>query len=128
MITEKKYKILYVDDEMINLESFQLAFYYNKSFEVFTASSGFEGLQLLQENLTKFDLVISDMKMPEMDGLTFIKNIKELNNSLPCLILSGYSETDEAIDALNNGIIIDYIMKPFGMDELESILINSIAK
>lgn len=122
----KKYKVLYVDDEIINLESFQLAFVFNKNFDVLTASSGFDGLQLLHDSQTKVDLVISDMKMPEMDGLSFIKRIKEFNRSIPCLILSGYSETNEAVDALNAGIIIDYIMKPFDMQELEDRLLKSV--
>lgn len=125
MSAKSKFKILYVDDEPINLESFQLAFMFDKNFEIITAISGFEGLKRIQEQ-NQIHAIISDMRMPGMDGLSFIKKVKEINSSIPCLILSGYEETDETIEALDKGIIVDYIMKPFDITELEKCLLNLV--
>ncbi len=84
--------VLYVDDEDINLMLFQLTF--RKHFTVKTAISGLEALHRLKEDMN-IKLIISDMKMPEMDGISFINKVKEINNSIPCAILSGYQKNEE---------------------------------
>lgn len=121
-----KHKILYVDDELINLESFELAFIFDENFEIKTASSGKEGLKIL-EQFNDIKAVITDMQMPKMDGLTFIKKAKNIKNEMPFFVLSGYSETQEAIQAQKEGIIIDYIMKPYDKDALEKCLFKAIS-
>lgn len=121
-----KYKILYVDDEVINLEAFELAFIFDKNFEIKTAISGIEGLKILQQN-NDIKAVISDMQMPVMDGLTFIKKARDFYNKIPYFILSGYSETPEVKKAQKEGIIIDYIMKPYDKEVLDECLIKAIS-
>lgn len=112
-------KIIYVDDEQINLTLFQLTF--RRSFDVLIANSGQEGLELIAQN-EDIRFVISDMKMPGMDGLEFIQKVKEINNLLPCILLSGYDRNDRIDSALESDLIKDYVMKPFNKDELHQIL------
>lgn len=114
-----KPKILYVDDEVINTQLFRIAF--SKTFHILIADSGMEGLEILRKNPdTKF--VISDMKMPIMNGLEFIYEIKRINSQLPCMLLSGYHKTPEIIEALNNGSIVAYMTKPFNKPKIEDLI------
>ena len=69
-------KILYVDDEIINLQLFEINF--SKNYNVIIADNGFSGLEILENN-PDISVVISDMKMPNMNGLEFIKKAKSSN-------------------------------------------------
>ena len=115
--------ILYVDDEEINLELFRYTF--NRYFNVIIAVSGYEGLRII-ENDKDICFIVSDMKMPGMNGLEFIKKVKDLRYNIPCMLLSGYQKSDEAVKALQSGIIIDYMMKPFNKDMLLQLIQNAI--
>ncbi|HYQ58536.1 MAG TPA: response regulator [Draconibacterium sp.] len=122
-----KPKILYVDDEEINITVFQLTF--SKYFEVLSANSGRKGMEIFN-NDPDIQFVISDMKMPEMDGLEFIRKIKTVRKHTPCTILSGYEQSPEISNALNNGDIVDYQMKPFNKGAIEQLIkrhINNIS-
>lgn len=125
---EREFIILYVDDELYNLESFKLAFLFHDTFKIVTAQSGEEALTILNQQ-KKIDLIISDMRMPGIDGLTFIKKVKKnINVTIPCIILSGYEISPETLDALKLGIVDKYIMKPFELDDLEESLKNILMK
>ena len=110
-------KILYVDDEPINLELFALT--YMGKFDVLTAESGTEGLELLDNN-NDIQVVISDLKMPEMNGLEFITLANEKFSNISYLILSGYDKTQQLVDAIENKLIKKYFMKPFDKFYLEA--------
>ncbi len=112
-------KILYVDDEEINLELFKLN--YEDIFDVVTAFSGKEGLDILQDD-DKIALIISDMKMPNMDGLEFIEKVRETNPQIPCFILTGFDENDQIRAALKTNVIQKYISKPFDLILLEEVI------
>lgn len=103
-------KILYVDDEEINLELLQLTFM--NELEVITATSAKEGLQLLMEN-PGIPVVISDLKMPEMNGLDFIKEIKSSYPGKICMLLTGFMESEIMMEGFNKELIFRYIMKPW---------------
>lgn len=120
-MTDKKITILYVDDEPINLRLFQ----YNlkKKFEVLTAESGDEGLELLQAN-PHIRNVISDMKMPGMSGIDFIKLAKKDFPDIQYFILTGFDITEEIADALNERLIHKYFRKPFNMKEIETSILE----
>ena len=115
--------ILYVDDEIINLKLFKIT--YESDFNTITAESGFEGLEILKGR-DIISLVISDMKMPLMNGLEFIKKLKENKPHIPCLILSGYKKTMEISKAIEDEIIVEYFMKPFDKTELKGTINNLI--
>lgn len=110
-------KILYVDDEQINLKLFEINF--SEKYDVLIADNGIKGLEMLEDNPDVL-VVISDMKMPKMNGLEFIKKAKEKYLDIKFYILTGFEITDEIQNALNNGLIIKYFRKPFDLNEIES--------
>lgn len=118
----KKIKILYVDDEKINLQLFRINL--SKKYTIVLAEDGIKGLEILAEN-KDIDVVISDMKMPIMNGVQFIKEAKEKHPEINYFILTGYEITEEIEEALRTGLILKYFRKPFDMSEVDSA-INSI--
>jgi two-component system response regulator (stage 0 sporulation protein F) len=113
---DKKVTILYVDDEEINLQLFEINF--RKKFSVITAISGKRGLEQLR-NRPEIDVIISDMKMPEMNGIEFIRKAKLINKNAICYILTGFEITDEIEAALESQLIHRYFSKPFKRDDIE---------
>lgn len=120
-----KHKLLYVDDEPINLQLFQINF--QKKFNVLTADSAIEGLEVLNNN-TDISIVISDMKMPLMNGLEFIKLAKERFPEILYFILTGYGLTNEMSEAISSGMIIKYFSKPFNLNEIETTIEIALQK
>lgn len=108
--------LLYVDDEPINLRIFAINF--KKKFAVITAESGYDGLELLKLH-PEITVVISDMKMPGMDGIEFIKLAKKDFPHISFFILTGFDITQEIAEALEKGLINKYFRKPFDMKEVE---------
>ncbi len=122
---EEKRTILYVDDEEINLMLFEINF--KEKFNVVIADSGSGGLRIL-EKLPDITIVISDMKMPGMNGIEFIKKAKKLFPNVVYFILTGFEITNEISSALKNKLINDYFKKPFNMREIETSINLSFAK
>lgn len=119
------HKILYVDDEIINLELLQLT--YMNEFRVITASSAREGLELLSRN-PDIHVVISDLKMPGMNGLEFIKEIKSKNKDKVCMLLTGYMESEIMMEGFNKELIFRYLMKPWDKEELEGCIREALLR
>ncbi|HCT52271.1 MAG TPA: histidine kinase, partial [Balneola sp.] len=84
-----------------------------------------KGLEILKEDAS-FDVVISDMKMPGMNGLEFIKRAKEFYINCPYLILSGYHKIPEIEEALEEGFISNFLQKPFEVEEITAIIHKEI--
>jgi len=108
------HSILVVDDEpnyLIVLSELLR----DEGFEVFTAPGGKEALAIVKE--VDLDMVISDMQMPGMDGMALLKEIKQLDDDLPVLIITAYAEVDKAVSAMQAGAF-SYLAKPFSNDEL----------
>jgi two-component system NtrC family response regulator len=108
------YSILVVDDEpnyLIVLSELLR----DEGFEVYTAPGGNEGLEVVRE--VDLDLVITDMQMPEMDGLQLLQQIKKANPELPVIIITAYAEVEKAVTAMQAGAF-SYLAKPFSNDEL----------
>jgi|WetSurMetagenome_2_1015567.scaffolds.fasta_scaffold21174_2 two-component system, response regulator, stage 0 sporulation protein F len=114
---ENNITLLYVDDESINLKLFEINF--KKKYNVITASTGLAGLEKLKET-PSVSVVISDMKMPGMNGIDFIRLAKENFQNLICFILSGYDVTDEIVMAYKDKLIDKYFQKPFNLTEIET--------
>lgn len=113
--------VLYVDDEQTNLFSFKASF--RKDFNVFTASSGSEGLKILNEQ--KLHVVISDQRMPGMTGIEFFQKAKELHSDPIRVLLTGYADINAVIDAINKGEVYRYVTKPWNTDEVKTIIHNA---
>jgi two-component system, response regulator, stage 0 sporulation protein F len=111
--------LLYVDDEPINLRIFGLNF--GKKYNIITAESGFEGLKVLQST-PEIKIAISDMRMPGMNGIEFIKLAKKEFPDIIFYILTGYEITEEIADALNEKLIHKYFRKPFNVREINEAI------
>jgi len=119
---DKKFKLLYVDDEEDNLHSFMAVL--RRDYNITTAQSGDEALGLLAKE--SFHLVISDQRMPKMTGVELFEEIKALYPETIRIILTGYSEVKSIIDAINKGQVYYYITKPWNLDELKVIIENAL--
>lgn len=114
-----KHKILYVDDEEINRELFVINF--TDFYTIFTATDGYDGLKRL-DNDKDISIVISDMKMPGINGLEFIKKAQQKYPNMKFYILTGFEISNDIKEALNEGIILDFFSKPFGMKQMHKII------
>lgn len=114
--------ILIVDDEpnYLIVLSELLA---DEGFETLTADNGQAGLDIAKD--TDLDLVITDMQMPGMDGLTFLQHLKTLNPKLPVIMITAFGEVDKAVKAMQAGAY-NYLTKPFNNDELVANIKKSI--
>lgn len=108
-------RILIVDDEegMRRLLSRVLS---REGYETSTVASGAEALRLVANE--RFDLVVTDIKMPEMDGLELLAELKQYEPSLPIIVITAYGTIENAVQALRSGAY-DYIAKPFENDEIK---------
>jgi len=114
--------ILIVDDEpnYLIVLSELLA---DEGFETLTADNGQKGLEIAQN--ADIDLVITDMQMPGMDGLTLLTALKELNSDLPVIMMTAFGEVEKAVKAMQAGAY-NYLTKPFNNDELVANIKKSI--
>ena len=113
----EKVKILYVDDEYINLRLFEINL--SKKYDVTIVDSGSKGLEVLAKN-KDIKIVVSDMKMPKMNGIEFIEAAKKQHSTISYFILTGFEITDEIQKALDSGLIRKYFRKPFNPNEIHS--------
>jgi response regulator RpfG family c-di-GMP phosphodiesterase len=114
---EQVTNILFVDDEPQMLSALSRVFR-GKVFNVITANSGAEGLLLIAEH--QFDVIISDMRMPEMDGATFLATCAEQSPSSRRVLLTGYSDQESTVRAINDGKIHQFLTKPWDNQDLRS--------
>lgn len=113
-MTEKPV-VLVVDDEE-PIRKLLKARFVREGFEVFVANNAFEAAEVLGLNST-ISIVITDVKMPGKDGLTFTKEIKQKKHSPKVIVMTGHGEKSTAIEALRIGAS-DYLEKPFDMEEM----------
>jgi response regulator RpfG family c-di-GMP phosphodiesterase len=102
--------ILFVDDEANILSSLKRLFR-PLGYQIYTAESGANGLEIMQQHT--IDLVVSDMRMPEMNGAQFLEKVREKWPDTVRILLTGYAEISSTIDAINKGQIYRYVSKPW---------------
>lgn len=120
---QKKNKILVVDDEQGILDFFKKAL--GKEYQVSTVLNGLEAIKLVKEE--KPNLAILDIKMPGMDGIETLKQIRWLNKKIIVIMLTAYGTLDSAKEALKLGAH-DYITKPFKLDYIREVVKESLEK
>jgi len=116
-----KISLLYVDDDLVNRELFEINF--EDKYKLYFAEHGNEGLDILENN-KEISIVISDMKMPQMNGVEFIKIAKNKFPVIKYYILTGFEVNVEIQKALNDGLILKCFSKPFNFLEIESSISN----
>ncbi|UCD35779.1 MAG: sigma-54-dependent Fis family transcriptional regulator, partial [Nitrospiraceae bacterium] len=117
-----KPSILIVDDEKTIRDS--LARYLAPDYVVSTTPSGEEAIRMLQEN-SDIEVILSDMKMPGMDGLELLEKIQADRRDTVVIFITGFSTVESAVDAMRRGAY-DYLTKPVDLNKLEVTLKNAI--
>jgi DNA-binding NtrC family response regulator len=110
-----KYRIMVVDDEPANLRTLTRMF--RESYEVLTAESGAEALALLEQH--NVALLISDQRMPQMSGIELMKQTVALRPQMVRILLTGYTDVEALIEAINSGLVYRYVTKPWNNDDLK---------
>lgn len=116
------YSILYLDDEPDNLLAFKAVF--RRQYHILSAQNADEGLSLLRSH--PVDLIISDQRMPHTTGVAFFEQILGEFPDPIRMILTGYSDVQAIVDAINKGKVYHYITKPWKMEELKVIMDNAL--
>lgn len=112
--------ILYIDDEEKALKYFRMAF--GQKYKVFTAASGAEGLAILRQEAAAVGIVISDQRMPGMQGAEVLGQVRSEFPHIVRLLTTAYSDLESAIQAVNKGHIYQYVVKPWEIPDLGMIL------
>ncbi|MBI5639680.1 MAG: response regulator [Nitrospirae bacterium] len=119
-------KVLFVDDEENILKALKRLFM-DEDLEVLTANSGAVGLETLRQN-PDICLIVSDQRMPEMSGVEFLRNSRELSPDALRIVLTGYADVQAAVDAINKGGAYRYISKPWKDEELVQVIKDAVQR
>ncbi|MBI5043098.1 MAG: response regulator [Nitrospirae bacterium] len=111
-------RILVVDDEE-NITGVLSLFLKSKGYFVSTAKNGEEALKILKDGY--YDLVLSDIRMPRMDGLALLKEINKLKSNIITIMLTGFATIDTAVGAMKLGAF-DYVVKPFTIKDIHNVV------
>lgn len=111
-------KILIVDDEVL-IRNFLAEVLKRKKMDITTAENGGKALSLLKDNV--FDLVLTDMKMPDMTGIDVLRKVKEMYPQTIVIIITAYGSIENAVEAMRLGAF-NYLIKPFSPDTIEAVI------
>ena len=114
----EKISVIYLDDEEHNLTAFKATFRY--IFDVFVTTSTIEAMKLINDN--DIHIVISDQRMPEVSGVEFLKSVVEKYPHTKRILLTGYSDQSDTVDAINIGKISKFISKPWEENNLSTVI------
>ncbi len=120
-MNKSDFTILYVDDEEHNLTSFKACF--RREYKILTATSGEEGIAMMRRN--NVDLIITDQRMPKMTGIQFLERILPEYPDTVRMILTGFSDVEAIIGAINSGRVLRYISKPWDENDLRTAIENA---
>src|SRR3989338_7209305 len=119
-----KPRILAVDDEqgLRDLLSYELS---SRGYLVVTAVDGFDAVQKVQQE--RFDIVISDITMPRMDGIRALEEIKKIDPDLEVIMATGFGTIETAVQSMKKGAY-DFVQKPYEMEEMEAVIHRALEK
>ena len=121
---DKKLRLLIIDDSQETVAGLQ--HFFSKSYEVFTALDGMEGLKLFETEEGGFDLVITDLVMPYISGVGVISIIKKKYTGIPVIAITGWGEHPGALATEAQADIV--LEKPIELPELEKLVTDLLAK
>ena len=120
MKNAKNEKILLVEDEEYLLKSLEVFLRNETKYEIFSASNGKEAIEII--NSKEIDLILTDLKMPEIGGIELMEYVKNKSADIPVIAMTAFASLNSAIEALRLGVY-DYLIKPYELD-LVLIVIN----
>ncbi len=106
--------ILVVDDELL-IRDLLYDFFHDQGWDITVAEDGQKALDIMQEK--RFDVVLTDLRMPTMDGMTLTSQVQKEYPDVPVVIMTGYPSVETAVEALRKRVA-DYITKPFNVNDL----------
>ena len=106
--------ILVVDDELL-IRDLLYDFFSGQGWQIAVAENGEKALEIVRSK--KIDLILTDIKMPEMDGLTLASKVSQTHPEIPVVVMTGYPSVDTAVSALRSKVA-DYVIKPFNINQL----------
>ena len=115
--------ILVIDDELVMCELLR-DLLKDKGYEVKYALSGEEGIKVSKEN--NFDLIMTDLKIPDIDGITVLQEIKKFDPDSMVIVITGYPSFETIQAALRHGAY-DYVTKPFNIEEIAFVIKRAVA-
>lgn len=121
-VEDKKIRVLYIDDELNNLLAFQASF--RRKYKIFIASSSAEGMSILNDE-KDIQVIICDQRMPQSTGVEFFQVIRKAFPDPVRILLTGYTDAEAIINAINEGEIFRYIKKPWDEFELQNAVQNA---
>ena len=113
-----KPSILVVDDELL-IRDLLYDFFTGLGWDISVAEDGEKALEVMRSR--NFDLVLTDIKMPEMDGLDLTSHVKQSHPELPVVLMTGFPSVDTAVEALRKKVD-DYVIKPFNINQLYKLV------
>ena len=122
LLDHREYPVLYVDDEKDNLRVFELTF--RRDFTILTAESAKEGLELLSQHPVA--VVLSDQKMPGIEGVEFLRRVRELDSRALRILVTAYGDAKILGEAINDGNIYRYLAKPWEPDDMRLTIQRAI--
>lgn len=114
--------ILVVDDELL-IRDLLYDFFNNQGWQIVVAENGEKALELLKNQ--SFDLVLSDIKMPQLDGLRLTARLRETHPDLPVILMTGFPSVESAVEALR-AKAEDYVIKPFNINQLFKLIDSKV--
>ncbi len=114
----KDYNILVIDDEATQRDVLT-GYLKKKGYKIFSASSGREGIEIAGRN--PVDIILSDFKMPDLNGIEVLEQVKKINPEISFVIVTAYGTVENAVKAMRLGAF-DYISKPVDLDELDLMI------
>jgi DNA-binding NtrC family response regulator len=117
---DNKAVILYLDDEQENLNSFKAAF--RRDFKIYTAINAEEAEKVLEKHGREISITLSDQRMPKVNGIEFFERVKEKYPEMIRILVTGYSDINVVIDAINKSQVYKYIQKPWDVNYMRKII------
>ena len=113
-MTDKSINVLYIDDEPHNLTAFRASF--RRDFNVFTANCAVEASKIIDEN--DIHIILSDQRMPITTGIEFFESIVNTHPEPIRILITGYTDINAVVDAINRGQVYKYLTKPWNEDDI----------